>query len=91
MGVREQPEDPDGVFEAEAVQGRADASAWAAAEKFDANAMIGHPADEARAYYLALGFPVVAIEHGSSVLSLMRERVRLRVNAQGLVVEASLG
>jgi hypothetical protein len=93
MGAREQPEDQDGEWEAEALQGRADAGAWAAAERFDPEAMIGHPADEARAYYLALGFPVVMIEaeHGSSVLSLMRERVRLRVSTQGIVVEAFLG
>jgi hypothetical protein len=64
-----------------------------AVARFDAEAMVGHPAVEAKAHYLALGFPVVLVEpeHGSSVLSLMRERVRLRVNAEGIVVAAFLG
>jgi hypothetical protein len=78
--------------EAEALPAQCDASAGAAAARFDATAMVGYPADEAKAYYLGLGFPVVMVEPegGSSVHSLMKERVRLVVNAAGLVVDAFL-
>ncbi len=60
--------------------------------RFDAEAMLGHPVEEAEAYYLGLGFPIVMVipEHGSSPHSLIRERVRLVVSADGLVIEAFL-
>ncbi len=87
-----QPTDPQAEAEAEALQEQHDASARAAAERFDSEAMVGRPVEQARAYYLGLGFPVVMVEEegGSSVLSLMRERVRLVVNTDGLVVDAYL-
>ena len=88
-----QSRDPQAEAEAEALQAHYDASARAAAARFDAEAMVGHGMEEAKSYYLAHGFPVVICEQqgGSSVLSLMRERVRLVVNTDGIVVEAYLG
>jgi hypothetical protein len=80
-------------LQAEALRAQYDAGALAAAARFDAEAMVGHGVEEARAYYLGHGFPVVMVEQegGSSVLSLMRQRVRLVVNTDGIVVEAHLG
>lgn len=79
--------------EAKALRAQDDASAADAAERFDAEAMVGHPLQEARAYYLRHDFPVVMVERegGSSVHSLMKERVRLVVNTDGIVVEPCLG
>ena len=87
------PRDPRAEAEAEALRAREDVSARAAAARLDAVAMIGHGMAEAKSYYLAQGFPVVMVEPegGSSVLSLMRERVRLVVNPDGIVVDAYLG
>lgn len=89
----QQPADRQAEAEAAALRAQDDASARAAAERFDAQAMVGHRLEEARAYYLGQDFPVVMVEveGGSSVHSLMRERVRLIVNREGIVVEAYLG
>jgi len=75
------------------LQAEFEASARAAAERFDAGAKVGHPLAEAQAYYRDQGFPVQMVipEGGSSVLSYMPERVRLIVSAEGNVIEAYLG
>jgi hypothetical protein len=88
-----QPRELRAEAEAAVIQARHDASAEAAARRFDPSAMVGQPAGQARAYYLEQGYPVVTLEHvgGSSVASLMRERVRLTVDGDGVVVSARLG
>lgn len=92
MGPCKQPRDLQAEAAAAVARAEEDASAGAARKRFDPRAMVGHPSEEARAYYLAQGFPVVMTERagGGSVLSLMRERVRLVVDADGLVVSAYL-
>jgi hypothetical protein len=92
MGARKQPRDLHAEAEAAVARAEEDARARAARRRFDPRAMVGHPLEEARAYYLAQGFPVVMTERagGGSVLSLMRERVRLVVDADGIVVDAYL-
>jgi hypothetical protein len=88
-----QPRDLQAEAVASVLNSQQDAAAQAAAARFNAEAMVGHVVEEARAYYLSQGFPVVMVEQagGSSVLSLMRQRVRLVVNEDGIVVEAYLG
>jgi hypothetical protein len=68
-----------------------DEEASAARPRFDAEAMIGHPVQEAATHYGAQGFVVMIVaEGGASVLSFMANRVRL-VDRDGIVVEAYLG
>jgi hypothetical protein len=70
-----------------------DAQARAAAARFDAGAMVGHPLDEAQEYYRERGFPVQMVipEGGASVLSYVPDRVRLVVSPEDTVTEAFLG
>jgi hypothetical protein len=54
--------------------------------------MLGRPVEEARVYYLAQGFPVkVESIGGATDLSWFPERVRLVIDAEGLVAKAYLG
>ncbi len=68
------------------------ARSHAAEARFDADAMTGRPVQEATEFYQARGFVVlVEQEGGTHVFSMMAERVRLAVNADGIVIGAQLG
>jgi hypothetical protein len=66
-------------------------SAGAARARFDAEAMIGRPVQEAAEHCRGQGFVIMVVTEGSAtVLSFMANRVRL-IERDGVVVGAHLG
>jgi hypothetical protein len=89
---RKQPRDRRAEAKAAAERAQEDARAAAARRRFDSKAMLGRPVEEAKSYYVEQGFPVkVESIGGAADLSWFPERVRLVIDADGLVARAYLG